>query len=301
MEPIITDWGPSWTPTLFGHQPTCLYHCLPQHPLFTRDALAELIERCPPEHYLLVHMGPQGSPRKLWRQGAIGKLSGHAVIDAIEAGRLWINLLRVNKVDPRHQALLDTIYAEIHNHVPNQPRTYRRISGVLISSPRAQVYYHFDTVGQNLWQIAGSKRVYVYPATAPFVTDEMIERITLYFDETSIAYESWYDAYATTFDLQPGQLLHWQLNAPHRIENGDALSISLTTEFQTDPIRRHVLATSGNGLLRSMGLHPSRTLNGPAFYAKAALFAAAKKSGLIATRQRKPTNTSFVLSDGVPS
>jgi hypothetical protein len=224
-------------------------------------------------------------------------MSGRAVIDAIAEGRLWINLLHVNEVDKQHQELLDQIYAEIHSQVPTLPRIYKRISGILISSPRAQVYFHFDRAGQNLWQIAGSKRVYLYPATPPFVTEEWLERCTLYGDETSIPYQSWYDEYATTFDLQPGQMLHWQLNAPHRIENGDELSISLTTEFYTKQIRRQLLVSAGNGLVRQAGLKPARTLSGPAFYAKAAIYAAAKQSGMLKAQMKKPLT--FRLEEGM--
>jgi hypothetical protein len=299
MEPILTQWGPEWHTSVFGHQPIRLEHRLHKHPLFSRDALADLIEQYPEDKYTLVHMGAQGSPRKLWRHGKIGKLSGHAVIDAIEEGRLWINLLHVNEIDSRHQELLDQIYTEIHGHVQAHSPTYKRISGILISSPRAQVYYHFDTTGQNLWQIAGSKRVFLYPATPPFITEELLERCTLYHDETSIPYQPWYDEFATVFDLCPGQMLHWQLNAPHRIENGDELSVSLTTEFYTKQIRRHVFATSGNGLLREVGLRPQHTLRGPAFYAKVAIFAAAKRSGMLKVRQKKPI--SFCLEEGVPN
>jgi hypothetical protein len=295
MESIFTSWGPPGNSSVFGHQPLRLEHRLPNHPLFSRDALADLIERYPSDKYMLVHMGEQGSPRKLWRQGTIGKMSGHAVIDAIEHGRFWLNLLRVNEIDARYQALLNQIYDEIHEHVPQHPATYKRIAGILISSPRAQVYYHFDTQGNNLWQIAGYKRVYLYPATPPFVTDQMIERITLYYGETSIPYQLWYDDYATAFELAPGQMLHWQLNAPHRIENGDTLSVSLTTEFVTKDIRRHILMTCGNGLLRKIGLKPRRTLGGPAFYAKAAIFAAAKKSGMLKAQQKAPI--AFSLDD----
>jgi hypothetical protein len=286
MERILAQWGPSRNTELFGNQPICVQHRLPQHPLFSRDALAELIERYPEDKYMLVNTGERGSPRKLWRQGKIGTMPGHAVIDAVAKGRFWLNLLRVNEVDTRYQELLDQLYAEIHANVPTYPNTYKRICGILISSPQAQVYYHFDTQGNNLWQIAGSKRVYLYPATPPFVTDELVEKITLYHDETSIPYQPWYDDYATVFELQPGQMLHWALNAPHRIENNDELSISLTTEYVTKEIRRHVLATSGNGLLREVGMKPGLTLGGPAFLAKAALFAAAKKSGLLKARQK---------------
>jgi hypothetical protein len=287
MEPVFAPW-PAEIPALFGRHPVRLRHSLHTHPLFSRDALSDLIERYPDDHYMLVHTGEKGSPRKLWQRGKIGNMSGHAVIDAVEHGRFWLNLLRVNQIDRRYQELLDQIYTEIHSHAPMLPSTYKRICGILISSPRAQVYYHFDTQGNNLWQIAGSKRVYFYPATPPFVTDELVERVTLYYDETGIPYEPWYDQYARIFELDQGTMVQWELNAPHRIENDDKLSISLTTEFVTSEIRRHVLMTSGNGLLREIGLSPRRTLGGPAYYAKAAIFAAAKRSGMLKERQKAP-------------
>ena len=295
-QPIIT-WQPAEVARMFGHQPIRMEHRLHTHPLFSRDALADLIERYPEDKYLLVHMGPQGNPRKLWREGKIGKMSGHAVIDAIEEGRLWLNLKHVNDVDPQHQTLLDQVYGEIEDNVAIQPYGY--FSGILISSPRAQVYYHFDTMGQNLWQIAGSKKIYIYPATPPFVTDKLVEQITLYHDETSIPYEPWYDQYARVFDLRPGQMVQWDLNAPHRIENDDQLSVSFTTEFFTKQIRRHVLMMSGNGLVRQVGINPSRTTKGPAYYAKLAVFAAAKKAGMLNARRTKPVV--FRLSEGVPA
>lgn len=297
MEPIFDSWTER-SAALFGHQPLMLSHHLHRHPLFARDALAELIERYPEDRYMLVHTGAQGSPRKEWRQGKIGQMSGHDVIDAIAQGRMWLNLLHVNEIDKRYQELLDQIYSEVHQHVPGMPTTYRRVCGILISSPRAQVYYHFDTQGNNLWQIAGSKKVYLYPATPPFVTDELVEKITLYHDETSIPYEPWYDQHATVFDLQPGSMLHWALNAPHRIENADELSISLTTEFLTSEIRRHVWMMCGNGLLRQAGLRPQRTMGGVSYYAKAAIFQAAKKVGMLSKRQAKPIT--FRLSEGIP-
>ena len=37
--------------------------------------------------------------------------------------------------------------------------------------PGARVYYHADLPGQLLWQIAGRKRVWLYPGGAPFLTE----------------------------------------------------------------------------------------------------------------------------------
>jgi hypothetical protein len=293
LDRIFERW-PATSAALFGHQPICLSHRLAQHPLFSRNALAELIERYPEDQHLLVHMGPQGNPKKLWRHGKVGKMTGHAVLDAIERGRLWLNLLRVHTIDRRYAKVLEQIYEEIHAQVPTYPRTFKHIAGLLISSPRAQVYYHFDSQLNNLWQIAGSKRVYVYPATPPFVTNEMVETVTLLHNETAITYQPWFDDYATVFDLQPGQMLQWALNAPHRIENGDELSISLTTEFQTHEARRHMLGMCGNALLRQAGFHPTHALAGSGFHLKAALFMAISKAGLLKAKQQQPTT--FYLS-----
>ena len=92
--------------------------------------------------------------------------------------------------------------------------------------------------GQSLWQIRGTKRVYLYPPVAPFLTPEQIERIILSGVEVDMDYAPWYDEHAAVFDLKPGEMLHWPLNSPHRVDNHDCLNVSLTTEYWTDPIRR---------------------------------------------------------------
>jgi hypothetical protein len=297
----MTIFTKSWRPDhaeVFGNHPVCLEHTLHRNILFQRAALIALIENYPPDQYTLVHMGEQGSSKKEWRTGKIGKMTGEQVLTAIEQGRLWINLLHIHEVNPHYGDLLDEIYDELHRRVPSLDRTFKRIAGLLISSPRAQVYYHFDTAGQNLWQIAGSKTVYVYPAVKPFISPESLEDVMLFHREVNIPYQPWFDRYAQVFDLMPGEMLHWPLNAPHRIENGDDLSISLTTEFFTPSIRRHVWSTSGNGLLRKMGYKPSQSLKGPAYWAKVGLFAAAKKSGMLSRRRRLPVE--FMLqADGL--
>ena len=62
---IFREW-PDETTELWGRHPLKLTHTLHQSPLFTPDALAELIERYlrhPQRHHSLVHMGKQGGDR----------------------------------------------------------------------------------------------------------------------------------------------------------------------------------------------------------------------------------------------
>ena len=168
-EPIFKNWTSDVTAN-WGKAPLSMEHRLHVHPLFTLEAIEQLIETYPREHYALVHMGAQGSPKQSWREGDIGKLTGKQVIEAIGQGRMWIHLFRVGQVDKRYGKLLDDIFAEIDRNLGGY-ETFTRLNGIIISSTNAQVYYHFDSAGQSLWQIRGQKRVYLYPPEAA-VPDE---------------------------------------------------------------------------------------------------------------------------------
>ena len=78
-------------------------------------------------------------------------------------------------------------------------------------------------------------------------------------------YAQWYDEHAAVVDLNPGEMLHWPLNSPHRVDNHDCLNVSMTTEYWTDPIRRNVMMNCGNAVLRhKLGITPrSHSLSGP--------------------------------------
>lgn len=289
-DPIFTTWTPEHAAN-WANSPLRLEHRLSQHPLYSLEALAELIEAYPRQHYALVEMGPQGSNRRLWREGDIGELSGAEVIGAIQRGRMWLNLRNVSQVDRRYKDVLDQIFEEVRARVPGYD-TFDRTSGILISSPNAQVYYHMDLPGQSLWQLHGRKRVYLYPNSAPYLTGEQLEKIALYEVEVDIPYEESYDAAATVFEIGPGEMLHWPLNAPHRVENLDCLNVSMTTEYWTETIRRSQIINMANGILRDkIGIAPrSRSISGPGFYAKAALQAGVKRAGLLkkARKARRP-------------
>jgi hypothetical protein len=296
---IIENWQSEHT-ALFGNVPILLRHRLHQNPLFSEAYLADVIDRYNRDNhrYLLSHMGPLGSPRQAWKEYRIGDMPGGKLIERIRHERLWISLHDINKADPNYQRLLDSIFDEIHALVPELPRTFQRTCAVLISSPGAQVYYHFDISGQTLWQIQGTKKVLIYPATEPFLMQERLDMVTAFresfHDEATQVYRPWMDEYAADFrhngdlTLYPGEMVYWPLNAPHRIANDDQLSISFTTEFFTRAIKAHQRASTANGILRSFGWKPRRTESGPGYYAKLGLTAVAKKSGYLDKRQEKP-------------
>ncbi|WP_426436852.1 hypothetical protein [Bradyrhizobium genosp. P] len=264
---FFTKWDDTHS-ELWSHQTIRLEHSVHEQPAFSLDELARLIETYPREHYSLVMTGARGSSR-IWRDGEIGKLSGRQVIEAISRGGLWLNLREVSSIDRRYHDMIDQMFAEVAAKVPGFEMPTHQ-AGILISSPDAQVYYHVDLPGQGLIQIAGRKRVYIYPNTPPFIRPEHLEDCALFQSEVDIPYAAWYDRHARVIDLEPGQMLNWPLNAPHRVENLGTFNISMTVSYMNDDIRRAQALHLANGILRRrFGYAPkSRSLHGPAFCAK---------------------------------
>lgn len=238
---------------LFDRHTIRLHHMLAETGLFSETAIAGLIERCAASDYNISTMGYDKNVLE-WRTGEIGNLSGHEVIDAIRKGRMWLNLYRIMERDAKYQNLLDRIFAEFEDKVPGL-KTYRRNMTILVSSPKIQVYYHADIQGQSLWQISGRKRVYVYPSSEAFLSRQSLEKIILRETEEDVPYQPWFEEYADVYDLEPGEVVHWPLYAPHRVENHDCLNISVTTEHWTREIWNAFAVHYGNGVLRrTLGL-----------------------------------------------
>jgi hypothetical protein len=288
MSTIITDWQPHHA-DLFGEHILHLKHRLHTSPLFTDAALARLIERTPPEHCYVNTMDRRSHNPRSRREGAIAGLSGQAALEAVKQGNIWINIHRPGSTDPQYQALLAEIMSEFEGRVPGL-KTYRHSMTLLISSPKVQVYYHCDVPGQMLWQMRGTKRVFVYPNAKPFLAPPALEKIVLgEAHETVMPYAPWFDDYAEVIDLEAGEMLHWPLNCPHRVMNHDCLNVSMTTEHWTDALRNVYAMNYANGILRrSLGAQNlSRATSGPGFWAKAGLAAAMKASGLQKRHQRR--------------
>jgi hypothetical protein len=296
---LFPDWKQENT-QLWGHQPQKIQHTLHQSPLFSRAALIDLIENYPRDHYALVHMGEQKN-RRLWREGETGGLSGAQIFEAIAHGRMWLNLREVSKLDKRYGEMLDFVFAELGARVPGFVAP-RRGCGILISSPKAQVYYHADLPGQNLWQIEGQKRVYLYPPSAPFLTPRNLEDIALYDMEFDVPYAAWYDEHAKVVDLNPGEFLSWPLNAPHRVENMDCLNVSMTVSYLTEDIRRMQLVNLANGILRHQFKLPvtGRQISGPTFWGKAAMQKALRGSRFVKQARAARRPIAFRLDEETP-
>ena len=252
---VIQDWTPEKA-AAFTHETLDFRHGLHERPMFADAGLVELLDRYPRDRLGVFTMGEDPVAWTTWRKGVAGDLSGAQLLEAALAGRIWLNLRAVNEHLPNYAALCDEIFADKARHAPGV-KTFKRDLGVLISSADAQVFYHLDVPLVSLWQVRGVKRVWVYPVAPPYVGDEALERIVLRETAEQFAFDPAWDAGAEEFELTPGRMVTWRQNAPHRIENGPMLNVSLSIEFMTPQALLRANVIYANGLLRRrLGAEP---------------------------------------------
>lgn len=293
----ITEWteqaGRDW-----GQAPIRLQHRLLETGLFSDENLADIIDNYPVENYSLIAMGVKDGARK-WHLGKVDGLRGADLIDFIRTrSSLWLNLRGIHQIDPRFGRIFDAFLKELGNDVPGLA-PYGEKMGVLISGPGTKVDYHADLPGQSLWQIRGEKTVYLYPNAQPYISERQLEDIA-YDGVEKIPHDPAFESGATVLPLKPGEMLHWPLNAPHRVENGPMMNISVTTEYLTQHIKRLNQMNVANAIMRRrLGLRASgRPVEGPGYWAKAVLQAGFLRAGLLEKNLSRGFAHSFTLSKG---
>ena len=136
-----------------------------------------------------------------------------------------------------------------------------------------------------LWHLRGRKKVWVWDAKDKNVLpDRTMEGIILReSEEDALAYRPEWDEKANSYVLEPGDVISWPLNAPHRVDNLDGLNMSLTTDYMTSEAQRKYGVYYANGFLRrAIGMEPrlNQPLSGPVALAKCAFALAIKKLGI---------------------
>jgi len=252
---VITDWTADKAHG-FTRENLTFEHGLHERAMFSDEGLADVLDRYPRQALGVFTMGQDPVAWDTWRRGMAGDLSGAELLEAAKAGRIWLNLRAANQHIPEYAALSDEIFADKAAHAP-QVKTFKRDLGLLISSADAQVFYHLDVALVSLWQIRGQKRVWVYPVAEPYVSEETLEKIVLRETAEQFGYRPEWDAGAQVHDLTPGRMVTWRQNAPHRIENGPMLNVSLSIEFMTPAALMRANVIYANGVLRRrLGARP---------------------------------------------
>lgn len=248
-------------------------------------ALAELLDSYPAELFDINLYDYDDAGQVSLRTGARGRAGGRDLLDAIQKGRLWVNLREVEVAHPALWAEVMKAFAPIRAAYPGlRPR---RMAGQLIlSSPQAKVPYHFDAAGVVLFHLRGRKRLWVYPGDEAHLPETSMEKVVMRQTTEEIPYRRDFDADAQVIDLKPGEALTWPLYAPHRVENLSAFCVSLSMDFQTWDSRFRNGALITHGVLRQRGWNPGSTdrLGRPGLAARWAASVALRRAGMVRSR-----------------
>lgn len=283
----------------FGRAPVVGNHGLAGHDLFTDAALIELLDRFPRERLFALSMGTDPARVEENRLALHDGVCGAKLLRAVRDGRLWLNVTRIDRADPAYRRLIDTLYGELSAQLPGFSPDASQ-GTLLISSPRALVYYHADGPASVLWHIRGRKRVWVYPALDErYMKRELLEDIIAGVRHEYLPYEPAYDEAAQVHDLEPGQWLAWAQNAPHRVTNLDGVNVSLSTEYFTPASRRRARVYVANRFFRTrLGFkHLSAREDGAAALAKTVVQRIARRLGLDPVRFKRHTPVLRVVAE----
>ncbi|UUW89058.1 hypothetical protein [Pimelobacter simplex] len=286
----------------FGAAPHRAAHLLHEQPMFTDDALADLLDRLPREAVHPYTMGTDASATGEWRRGEATDLPGKELLEVVGRGRLWLNLVGVSRYDAALAGLVADAYAEIGTLVPGfDPLEIK--ATLLISSPTAMVYYHADNQPNLLWHLRGRKRAYVYPRAERFASRVDLEKVVAGASTEGLPYDAGFDAHAEVLDLEPGQVAWWPQNCPHRVENLDGMNVSLSTEHWTPAsVRRERVWTANHHLRERLGRGARSTReDGVLAAGKVAAMRVGRKAGLLRTGEQQALRPSFRIDPDVAS
>jgi hypothetical protein len=262
----------------FGRRPFTLSHHLVDHPLLTLPSLIELSKRLPEEN-IRYNRGDVPPGQQLYT-GPKTELSVEETIRRIEDCGSWM-VIRFVEQDPAYRELLNRCLDEIQPLVERITEgMFKREGFVFISSPGSVTPFHADPEHNFLLQIRGKKTPSLFDvADRSIVSEEALEGY-LSGEPFNAEFKDEYQKKAFVFDLSPGDGLHFPLNWPHWVKNGDEVSISFSITFQTHESERAGIVYNVNHSLRKRGFKPTP-------YGKSAPRDAAKFYAFRAARRAK--------------
>ena len=280
----------------FGHRFQKSRHRLCETGLFDDEALAALIDAYP--RHLLQAFVVGLDPTRMEENIPVDTtgISGADAIAAVKRGRLWFKLLRIHEWKGPYADVVEQVYREMVEKCPGfNPLSKGAI--LFFGSTDSQVYFHLDAKPNMLWHLCGKKRFWLYPLNDKTVSQMALEDVYTMTSDEDVPFTEEIDQYATVFDLQPGDVLSWPHNAPHRVVVTEGMSVSLGTLHETEQSDRRTNVIYANSLLRNrLGVsNPSTAEQGVIPYVKSFVFRVLRRAGLIEANPRKAYTTSYIL------
>jgi len=234
-------------------------HGLAHHPLFELPALLGLANRIPKYKDFVYWQNGRVQVNDRWEVNPGSRLSLEDTITGIAHNDSLV-ILKHAEQDPVYGPLLQEILQRIFSFT--SPASQEDIllgeSLIFINSPRRMTAYHLDLESNFLLQVAGRKHVHVHDCTDRSITTHAELENHCGGDSNGAIFKPARQADAHYYFLTPGHGVHFPSTAPHWVENGDDVSISININFDLISIHKRMKRIySVNRLVRRMGMTPT--------------------------------------------
>ena len=286
---MTTSLIPAWSPAqreAFLKAPVAFEHALHASGLVEDEALIRLLDAYPADMFDINSYSFDEDAQVSLQTGSRGRASGAEVLEAIKAGRLWVNMRRADLHYPELGEEVRRAFADIQEEIPGF-RPVDVYGQLILSSPVNKVPYHADPAGVILFHMRGRKRIWIYPVDEQHLPQAAMEKVVMkQVAEEALPYRRDMDEAAAVIDLEPGMALAWPIHAPHRVENLDTFNVSFSADYQTWASRLTNGAYIASGVMRRWGL-PAPAVKKAPMAARAGLWAmgsAMRRAGLVKSR-----------------
>lgn len=246
-----------------SYQPTkimAVTHSLSEHRLLQLPALVALAERLAKKNAVRAHTDQVRMGTDFTTAPDTHKVERPAaeVVRDIENAKSWLALHNIQQ-DDEYRLLLDEVLDDLRPRVESKdPGMCYRAGWIFVTSPNAVTPYHMDHENNFILQIRGKKRLYVWdPLDRSVISERCLELFHGKGSRELVTYKDEFKAKARVFDLEPGMGGYMPRTAPHSVENGDNVSITISFTYYTNETRRTKLLHQANEVLRKRGVQPS--------------------------------------------
>ncbi len=258
-------------------------HGLAHHPLFELPALLGLANRIPKYRDFVYWQNGRVRVNDRWEANPGPRLSLEETITHIGHNDSLV-VLKHAEQDPVYGPVLQEILQRIFSFT--SPAAQADIilgeSLIFINSPRRTTAYHLDLESNFLLQVAGTKFIHVHDCADRSITAHEELENHCGGDHNGAIFKPDRRGDAHDYLLTPGHGVHFPSTAPHWVENGDEVSISININFDLVSIHKRLKSVySVNRLLRRLGLEPTPPGRSPF---------------LDAVKERAAVGTDFVLT-----
>ena len=171
----------------------------------------------------------------------------------IDTNGCWMVLKKI-EADFEYKRLLDECLDEVAPYVRGRDGGMTEREGfIFLSAPGSMTPSHTDPEHNFLLQVRGMKQMNVgrFPDTE---TEQLALEQALGGGHRNV---DWEPADPIAFDLTPGDGVYVHPHAPHWVQNGDEVSVSLSITFATPASQETRQVHSMNARLRRLGLSPT--------------------------------------------